>query len=479
MKKIITAILACNLAYSYAQITLTKDLSFGNNGTVQLGTNTNSFYQLSYHNTPTFQGDKLFINQPIYDVSGSLVGRKFYRLNHNGSLDAAFGTNGEVTVSTTNYYSDSFYADTNKFYLDSGEKYFSNGMQDAGFGNINTPLANNDLSQYKIVLPDGKIISRNPQNIKKYQPTGALDTTYGNNGIVALDPLLENTVDDFGVLQHYDQNFLYEFVYSSNTNERYIRKISINTGNLDSSYGQNGYSDFYGTLAFPHFHLGSSFVPQSNNFFIHNTRNFSDGQLTRTNAAGILDIGFGVNGEINYPNSHIFNGNVYEIAEHDPILYGNYNFLLFSSFDTNGVGKFEFIGYDYSGSPITINNNLHYVFQGLDVADTLLFLVKDNYLYTFFDNKISRFIFAQSTLSTNEIFSKNASVNFNNPFKDELNFVTSEKIKSTEIYDEAGRLVLKNLEQKDINTSDLPKGVYFIKMTTVSNQVISKKGIKN
>ena len=39
---------------------------------------------------------------------------------------------------------------------------------------------------------------------------------------------------------------------------------------------------------------------------------------------------------------------------------------------------------------------------------------------------------------------------FNNPFEDELYFKTTKKIKVTEIYDEVGRLVLKNLGQKVI-----------------------------
>lgn len=68
MKKIITTGLAFFCALCSAQITLTKDLSFGNNGTVQLGTTDISSYHLSHYNTPIFQGDKLFVNQPIYNA---------------------------------------------------------------------------------------------------------------------------------------------------------------------------------------------------------------------------------------------------------------------------------------------------------------------------------------------------------------------------------------------------------------------------
>ncbi|REC79054.1 hypothetical protein DRF60_07090 [Chryseobacterium elymi] len=489
MKKIISAVIVLHFAYSHAQITLTKDLSFGNNGTVQLGTTDISSYHLSDYNAPTFQDDKLFVNQPIYDVSGSLVGRKFYRLNHNGSLDATFGTNGEFTVSTTNYNSNSFYADTNKFYLDSGEKYFSNGLQDTGFGNVNTPLANNDLSHYKIVLPDGKIIARNPQNIKKYLSTGAPDTTYGNNGVVALDPSLEFTLDNPGGLKYFDQNFLYEVVLDVDNLPTYIRKINITTGNLDLSYGQNGNSYFYGTLAPPIYSLGSSYMPQSNALFIHNTDSntmsgvVATGQLTRTNAAGILDTSFGVSGVINYPSFHTFNGDDYIVTVNDPTLYENYIFILFFSFDNaTGDQKFELMSYDYSGNPITINNNLHYIFQVFYNTNSfyknLVLKVKDNYLYAFVENEISRYIISNATLSTSENKETKESLQFINPFQNELNFNSKEKIKSIEIYDETGRLVLEG-KNSTLDTSALKRGIYMIKITTQSNKVVSKKGIKN
>lgn len=488
MKKIITTGFAFFCALCSAQITLTKDLSFGNNGIVQLDPGFPSANQLLNYNTPTFQGDKLFINQAMYDSFGSWLGvYKFFRLNNNGSLDTTFGNNGEVTFQTTNNSFLSFYADTNQFYLDSGEKYFSNGLQDIGFGNIHTPtgLYDDYYNHYKIVLPDGKIIARNPQNIKKYLPTGAPDTTYGNNGVVELDSSLYFATSSYisggsGSIKYFDQNFLYEYVsggYYPNPLP-YIRKINIATGNLDLSYGQNGNSYFFGTLTDQINHT-NLFVPQSNNLFIHNTYNVTDGQLTLTNAAGILDNSFGINGEINYPASHILNGDQYNITESAPILYGNYIFLLFQFVGTDGIEKFEFRGYDYSGNPVTINNNLHYIFQGIDVLQQLVFRIKDNYLYVFFDNKISRYIIGESTLSTQENLETKESLQFINPFQNELTFNSKEKIKSVEIYDESGRLVLKNTILKNINTSSLTKGIYFIKIITQSNQIITKKGIKN
>ncbi|MCU7616024.1 T9SS type A sorting domain-containing protein [Chryseobacterium sp. PBS4-4] len=480
MKKIMTAVLALHFAYSSAQITLTKDLSFGNSGVAEIGTMTNSMSQLFPYNTPTFQGDKLFLNQPIYNSSNSFIGRKFFRLNNNGTPDFTFGTSGEISILSSNYESDSFYSDFNKFYLNSGEKYLSNGQADAGFGNINSALTT-PYHHYKIVLPDGKIISRNQQSISKYYPTGLPDPAFGNNGVQALISPLENTNTSFGDLIYYDNEFLYEVVIASGE-QRYIRKINYNTGNLDTLYGQNGYSQSLNTFNTSLAHWGSSSVPQNNTSFIHNYKNGDSGQLTKTNSTGNLDNNFGINGKIDYADSYVFNGDNYSSAENKPLLYGNYIFLLSASYDLNGTAnptKIAFRGYDQSGNQISINGNVHHILQEINSADTFHTLIKDNYLYIFYGNKISRYIFNQSTLSINTVMKNEDSINFSNPFKDELNLKTDEKIKSTEIYDESGRLVLKDNTTKNIDTSNLQKGIYFIKINTESNQVISKKGIKN
>lgn len=68
-------------------------------------------------------------------------------------------------------------------------------------------------------------------------------------------------------------------------------------------------------------------------------------------------------------------------------------------------------------------------------------------------------------------------INFNNPCSDEVILNSDEKLKNIELYDGNGRLILKSKETK-LNTSSLPKGIYFIKITTASNKTISKRGIK-
>lgn len=484
MKKIITAVLACGFAYSYAQITLTKDLSFGNNGIAEIGTENFSVRQLYVNNAPTFLGDKLFLTQPIYNSSENFIGRKYFRLNNNGTLDSTFGVNGEVSISTTNEYdSESFYADTNQFYLITGEKYISNGQLDIGFGNINTGLTTG-YHHYQIVLPDGKILSRNQQSISKYLSNGTPDTSFGNNGFQTVASSLENGMYSFGEFLYYNDNFLYEIVYTVGVFSK-VRKININTGTLDLTYGQNGYSDIFGTTGSPNmsFDGSSSPVPQSTASFIHNFPVAGGaGHYTRTNSSGNYDISFGANGSFDYVNSYTLNGNYYDNAQSKPMVYGNYILQLATSYD-NGTNerKFAVSGYDFSGNTVTINSNLQYALLGIisNASDYYIPLIKDNYLYIFFGNNIARYIISESTLSVSENVDKNDVVHFTNPFGNELLLNTNEKIKSIDIYDESGRIVLRNKSSKNIDTSALNKGVYIIKITTESNQVISKKGIRN
>ncbi|MEG2508733.1 MAG: T9SS type A sorting domain-containing protein, partial [Chryseobacterium sp.] len=261
-----------------------------------------------------------------------------------------------------------------------------------------------------------------------------------------------------------------------------IRKINLNTGNLDLSYGENGYAQIrYSNSSNFNFYSGSVVVDDQNNIFVNKFDDLEGNcQLTKTNSLGNLDSAFGTNGVIEFDNSFTYNGEDYLGGERRPLLCENM-ILVSSEFETAGVGKIGIRGFYTSGNPVMINNDYFYPLSDVTYThpEYLRMIVKDNYLYVFFDNKIARYIFAQSTLATNAISQNGNSLNLNNPFKDELNLNTNEKIKSVEIYEETGRSVLKANATKNINTSMLKKGIYFIKIITDQNQIISKKGIKN
>ncbi len=84
----------------------------------------------------------------------------------------------------------------------------------------------------------------------------------------------------------------------------------------------------------------------------------------------------------------------------------------------------------------------------------------------------------QQVLSANGLSLKNRDIQINNPFKDELSIFADEPVKDVELADETGRMALKGKGSK-LNTSSLVKGTYFVKITTASGKVISKKAVKN
>jgi len=480
MKKIITAVLACGFAYSYAQITLTKDLSFGNNGIVQI-TTPNQFLMVEDRNVDKksmFQGDKIFLSYPYGDpLNGIPTSTRYIRLNHNGTIDNTFGNNGEISVPELESYI--FYSENNFFYLLSGNKFLSNGQLDTSFGN-NGNLTTGNWS-YKFVLPDGKIVSRNDMNVQKFLSNGSSDVSYGNSGEMSLDNTIHNTLYNYGYLFFYKDNAAYENVTAVGEITK-MRKVNLNTGNLDVSFGQNGYAQMrYSNASNFTWYSGSVLIDELNNSFINKFDDLDgNSQLTKTNAQGSLDLSFGTNGVIEFDNSFTYNGEQFLGGERRPLLYQN-TILVSSEYETAGVNKIGIRGFTPSGNTITINNDTFYPLADVTYthAEYMRMIVKDNYLYVIFDNKIARYIFGQSTLATNTISQNENSLNFNSPFKDELNLNTNEKIKSVEIYDEAGRSVLKANATKSINTCMLEKGVYFIKIITEQNQIISKKGIKN
>lgn len=475
MKKIAIAGIAMISIYSYAQITLTKDLSFGNNGIVEIG-NSNNFALIA-PNHSTFQGNKIFISYTS-EMPGNpaAVATRFVRLNPNGSMDVSFGTNGEFFIPDFEAYH--FYANESVLYLNSGKKYFSNGQLDTAFGNNGTLTTGN--WNYKFVLLDGKIVSRNDTEIRQFLSNGNPDPAYGNNGILNINPSIYNSSNNYGDLFYYKDNYMYENVTQTGEITK-LRKINLSTGNLDLLYGQNGYGQIrsLNSLNFNYYN-GSVLTNDNDNSFINSFDNFNNYcQLTRTNSSGNLDLSFGTNGTITINNTYTYNGEVYAGRERAPLLYGNNIILQADNYTASGVAKKGISCYSFAGNNMTINNEMFYPLPDVNITSTSYTFIKDNYLYVFFDNKIVRYIFSQSTLSASEDIKKENSVKFNNPFKDKLILNSQEGIKQVEVFDETGRLVLKSSAVKNIDTSDLQNGIYFIKITTENNQVISKKGIKN
>ncbi|WP_294270084.1 T9SS type A sorting domain-containing protein [uncultured Chryseobacterium sp.] len=468
MKKTCTLlVLACSIAN--AQITITKDTSFGNNGTVSgLGSpSPNDWLLLIPRIHSTFQGSKIFVS---YHADNSSF-TQFTRLNADGSPDAAFGTNGTVVIPVFEAYY--FYANHDFFYTNGNRKYLSNGQEDTNFSN--TTMQMTDWN-YKIVLPDGKIFFRGDNAFSKFLPDGNPDASYGTNGSMSADPSVAgdpNGSINYEFFFNKDQA-VYEFI-SPSVGLSNIRKVSIGTGSLDTSYGQSGYA-----------HVKNAVLPTTASYAVSVRTSANDGSFinkftdsgniyfTKTDGQGMLDQTVGASGVIAAEKSFLYNGTAYSAQDTEPLVYNDV-ILVPAENSSQDLG---IACYSLNGNNLTVNNGTFYPLSDTSYTTLRFTFVKDNYLYVMHDNNISRYIIQKPVLSVKEQVDQKDIIRFENPFKEQLTLLSAADIREVEILDESGKTVLRGKGPK-LNTSSLLKGSYLIRITSVSGKVTVRKGIKN
>lgn len=466
MKQIMISLsLVC--AMTKAQITITKDASFGSNGTVTiLGVNSaNNSLLLIPNIHSTFQGNKIFVSYSS-DTGSST---QYTRLNSNGSLDTSFGNNGNILIpGLESYY---FYANNNFFYTNGNEKYLSSGQLDNSFANS---VMQNTNWNYKLVLSDDKILFRDDDALYKFLPSGNPDLSYGNNGSVNLNPSIAGDPNGNSSYEFFfsKDNMVYEFIDPS-PGQSNVRKININTGNLDTSYGQNGYAQVKNAgIPVSAVHDSSVLFSASDASFINKFIGTNSIYFTETNGFGNLDLSIGSGGVITAGKIYNYNGTSYSAENTETLVYGDFIFVPAES----ASGELGIACYSLSGSSTAINNNTFHPLSGTSSVSSRILFIKDNYIYVIHDNHISRFIIQQQSLSVMSA-SKEKDIAFNNPFKDHLSVSSAEQIKEIEIFDKSGKLVLRAKDAK-LNTESLVNDVYLVKISLISGKVISRKGIK-
>ncbi|ASK28631.1 serine protease [Chryseobacterium sp. T16E-39] len=85
--------------------------------------------------------------------------------------------------------------------------------------------------------------------------------------------------------------------------------------------------------------------------------------------------------------------------------------------------------------------------------------------------------FYNGTLSTSETVKKQKIAIFPNPVKNILNVASETEVLSLEIYDNLGRLMMKNTQQKSIKVDHFSKGTYYLKIQT-NEKIYYEKFIK-
>ena len=113
--------------------------------------------------------------------------------------------------------------------------------------------------------------------------------------------------------------------------------------------------------------------------------------------------------------------------------------------------------------------------------------VKDNYILiksmlqdenqNVVNVKIEKFLISDGRLATSNNPLKQIKVE--NPVKDFLNIINAENGVQFDLYDMNGRMILTSTSPKNMNTSNLSKGIYILKINLKNGEVFSQKLIKN
>jgi len=311
------------------------DTTFGINGKVI--TNYNNLTSLGYD--VALQSNKIILAGKTSNETNS--DSILVRYNSNGEIDTTFGTNGFVSINVGNI------EEFNKVLVQTDNKIivsgFTNGLQSTS-------------TSYNFLL-------------MRFNENGDIDTTFGsnNNGIVITDISNNNDYSTSLALQPDGKIVLAGIVNVPTTN---IAVIRYNTsGNLDSSFGNNGIfmrqylglGDYYTSLA----------IQPDNKILLGSEANLGATReffLLRINSNGVIDTTFGNNGQVVTDFSGRDKGNSIAIQTDGKILYGgfgtisgninfavaryNSNGTLDTSFGTGGKVNTNFFGisqdYGYS-----------------------------------------------------------------------------------------------------------------------------------
>ncbi|MET3537261.1 T9SS type A sorting domain-containing protein [Chryseobacterium limigenitum] len=471
------------------QITLTKDTSFGNNGIFEFTNyNTNAQYNYGYF----FQNaDGSFILHCLGDASPTMD-NFMIKIQSYGALDSSFGTNGKIHLDDfeavdilpqdNNHFLVNYYS-TNKYV----KKYNLNGQLDTSFASTGTSTVNS-LSNPIVVNNDGGFFSVgddvlgsvSTSGLYKYSSNGNLDNSYGDNGYKVFNfPWSGNRIIS-------SNNALYFLGYENETTGINAKLAKFNySGNLDSSFGTNGKINLNEIANLVdnvnYFNDVSDFYlkPDGSLYVVTSVVRTND-QLEEYsnffvfNSNGTVNTNFHSNGFVSIPST-----NTASIQSKSIITAADYNsnyFLLFEN---------KLISYSPQGATQTINGSnifsdgysANFAFKNIKVYNNALYLLVCNYN----ENKIQLIKYNINTTNLNTDNIPNNKINISvypNPVKDILNIETDKRVEDVKVYDSSGKLINSlSFDNNKLNISTLSKGFYLIKIK-VGDTYITKKFVK-
>jgi len=282
------------------------DNTFGQNGSVNLSTPYNYFFQ---------PGGK------VMGVGGNGSDFQLLRYNADGTVDNNFGNGGTVI---TDFGGDegSFSAVTQNDgkvvvvgtqFTGTGSqllvaRYNNDGTIDNSFGNSGFTTIAGETENYPTSLllqPDGKILVSahgylHPPDYSYFyldvvmfrlNADGSPDNSFGQSGVLIKDHGSTEFAGNLGLTG--DGKIVYTYFVQNNSDIQYFTERLNSDGSLDNSFGQNGRVDADGTTLViqPDQKIVSAgFVPNESNFVL--------AAIRRANADGTWDNSFGTNGRL-------------------------------------------------------------------------------------------------------------------------------------------------------------------------------------
>lgn len=286
------------------------------------------------------------------------------RFTQNGSIDKSFGNRGIIIEDFNNT---------------KGSRAFSVALQNDG-----KIVVAGRIETYTEILPGSNMLLTNTSNIiiLRYNPDGSRDTSFGNNGIVINNTYnLEKPFEMANkvVIQPDDNKIIVAGSSENNDDKHRFVVIRFNTnGTIDSTFGNNGYvivdPDNADNVTIAH-----DIALQNDGKIVVSgcvgTKTFEgytpeSSLVVRLNEIGQLDNNFGISGKI--INQSIKEAYCVAIQSDNKILLSgipksadfaiaryNENGTLDSDFGTNGLSEFSFA--HKSGC---YTNNIHLLTDG-------------------------------------------------------------------------------------------------------------------
>jgi uncharacterized delta-60 repeat protein len=325
------------------------DTTFGDNGT----TNVMSGKVFMRIGSIAVQGDgKILITGTVFSQPGTLQSG-VVRLNADGSLDATFGTDGVALFGLSIFdqpraltvQSDGSILVAGSLQGTASMDYYvlrllANGSLDASFGNaglVQIDVSLNDILTGMQLLPDGSIVIAGQipggYSLVKYTSTGAIDVTFGVDGIArTISAMAPQGLTSLAVQS--DGKLVASLTAMTGTGNAPAVLRFLADGSLDTSFGNDGLAivnvGMFGGDAVSVFVQANDKILVTGSAF--NMTTFGpDMVVARFNADGTPDLSFGARGVqfVDMNTGHEASWNV-AVAPDGGILLGGTTFAFMS-----------------------------------------------------------------------------------------------------------------------------------------------------